>query len=103
MECSDNYRIFVCVKCGMMATVNPERGIYFCKACKNIVEFAEFRVPYASKLLLQEIETMSIGAKFDAAGIKTIRGGGSATAARKGGASSKRPPLLLAAPAAKSP
>jgi hypothetical protein len=65
MECSDNYRVFVCTKCGMMATVNPERGIYFCKACKNITEFAEVRVPYASKLLLQEIETMSIGARFD--------------------------------------
>jgi hypothetical protein len=68
MECSDNYRVFVCNKCGMMATVNPERGIYFCKACKNITEFAEFRIPYASKLLLQEIETMSIGARFDAEG-----------------------------------
>ena len=72
MECSDNYRIFVCTKCGMMATVNPERGIYFCKACKNITEFAEFRVPYASKLLLQEIETMSIGARFDAAGLQQV-------------------------------
>ena len=64
MECSDNYRVFVCVKCGMMATVNPERGIYFCKACKYITEFAEHRIPYAAKLLLQEIETMSIGARF---------------------------------------
>ena len=64
MECSDNYRVFVCNKCGMMATVNPERGIYFCKSCKNITEFSEVRVPYASKLLLQEIETMSIGARF---------------------------------------
>jgi hypothetical protein len=64
MECSDNYRVFVCKKCGIMATVNPERGIYFCKACKNITEFSEVRVPYTSKLLLQEIQTMSIGARF---------------------------------------
>ena len=34
MECSDNYRVFVCSKCGIMATVNPERKIYFCKACR---------------------------------------------------------------------
>jgi DNA-directed RNA polymerase II subunit RPB2 len=61
MECSDNYRIFVCRKCGMMATVNPERNIYLCKACKNITEFAEVRVPYASKLLMQEVQTMAIG------------------------------------------
>ena len=64
MECSDNYRVFVCKQCGMMAQVNPERGIYYCKACKNITDFAEVRVPYASKLLFQEIQTMAIGARF---------------------------------------
>jgi hypothetical protein len=64
MECSDNYRVFVCRTCGMMANVNPEMGIYSCKACKNVTEFAELRVPYASKLLLQEVQTMSIGARF---------------------------------------
>jgi DNA-directed RNA polymerase II subunit RPB2 len=64
MECSDNYRVFVCRKCGMMATVNPEKGLYLCKACKNNAEFAELRVPYAAKLLLQEVQTMSIGARF---------------------------------------
>ena len=84
MECSDNYRVFVCVKCGMMATVNPERGIYFCKACKNITEFAEVRVPYAAKLLLHEIETMAIGARFAVGG-----------AGPSGGPSGGRPPPLL--------
>jgi hypothetical protein len=64
MECSDNYRVFVCKECGMMAQVNPERGLYYCKACKNITNFAEVRVPYASKLLMQEIQTMCIGARF---------------------------------------
>lgn len=64
MECSDNYRVFVCKECGMMAQVNPERGIYYCKACKNISHFAEVRIPYASKLLLQEMQAMSIGTRF---------------------------------------
>ncbi len=90
MECSDNYRVFVCNKCGMMATVNPERGIYFCKACKNITDFAEFRIPYASKLLLQEIETMSIGARFDVSG---ATGGGR----RGGGRPQQQPRRLLGA------
>ena len=95
MECSDNYRIFVCTKCGMMATVNPERGIYFCKSCKNITEFSEVRVPYASKLLLQEIETMSIGARFDAAGMKkAIRYAGGRRSSRP----SPQPMALLPAP-----
>ncbi len=64
MECSDNYRMFVCKQCGNMAIVNPEKNIYNCKNCKNINKFAEIRIPYAFKLLMQEIGSMSIGAKF---------------------------------------
>jgi hypothetical protein len=64
MECSDNYRVFVCKKCGMMANVNPEKNIYSCKSCKNITAFSEIRIPYACKLLFQEIQTMGIAAKF---------------------------------------
>lgn len=64
MECSDNYRVFVCKKCGMMANVNPDKGIYQCKPCKNTISFSEIRIPYACKLLFQEIQTMGIGAKF---------------------------------------
>ncbi|KAG2483893.1 hypothetical protein HYH03_017287 [Edaphochlamys debaryana] len=64
MECSDNYRVFTCRKCGMFAVCNPDKKIYSCRACKNITSFAEIRIPYACKLLLQEIQTMSIGARF---------------------------------------
>lgn len=64
MECSDNYRMFVCKRCGMMATVNPERNIYLCAPCANCTHFAEVRVPYAFKLLLQEIQTMGIGTRL---------------------------------------
>ena len=64
MECSDNYRVFVCKKCGMMANVNPEKCIYNCKNCKNTTDFAQIRIPFATKLLLQEVQTMSIGTKF---------------------------------------
>lgn len=65
MECSDNYRVFVCKKCGMMATaVNPERNIYSCKPCENTTHFAEIRIPYACKLLFQEVQAMGIGTKL---------------------------------------
>lgn len=64
MECSDNYRVFVCRGCWMMAPVNPERGLYYCRACQNTTDFVEVRMPYASKLLLQEMQTMSIGARL---------------------------------------
>lgn len=64
MECSDNYRVFICKNCGLMANVNPDRNIYMCKACKNNTNFAEIRIPYACKLLFHEIQTMGIGARF---------------------------------------
>lgn len=64
MECSDNYRVFVCRKCGMIATVNPDRGIHHCHACRNSTHFTEVRVPYACKLLFQEVQTMGVGARF---------------------------------------
>ena len=64
MECSDNYRVFICKNCGLMSNVNPDRNIYMCKACKNNTHFAEIRIPYACKLLFHEIQTMGIGARF---------------------------------------
>lgn len=64
MECSDNYRIFVCMKCLMMAIVSPEQGVYMCKYCNNLTQFEEVRIPYASKLFIQEVETMAIGVRI---------------------------------------
>ena len=64
MECSDNYRVFVCRKCGLMAIVNPNKKIYRCNSCKNNTDFAEIRIPYCMKLLLQEVQTMSIATRF---------------------------------------
>jgi hypothetical protein len=64
MECSDNYKVFVCKECGMIAHVNPDKSIYHCKACKNITRFSEVRIPYAGKLLMQEIQTMGIATRF---------------------------------------
>lgn len=64
MECSDNYRVHICKQCGLMAIVNPGKNIFMCKNCKNATNFSEVRIPYAAKLLFQEIQTMGIGAKF---------------------------------------
>jgi DNA-directed RNA polymerase II subunit RPB2 len=64
MDCSDNYVIFTCKECGLMANVNTEKNIYYCKACKNNTNIAEIRIPYAAKLLFHEVQTMGIGARF---------------------------------------
>jgi DNA-directed RNA polymerase II subunit RPB2 len=64
MECSDNYRLHTCKQCGMIANVNPEKNIYECRNCKNKAHFSEIRIPYACKLLFQEIQTMGIATRF---------------------------------------
>lgn len=64
MEMSDNYRVIVCRKCGMPAIANPEKNKYNCKSCKNTTMFSEVRIPYAAKLLFQELQSMSLGVRF---------------------------------------
>ena len=64
MECSDNYRLFVCRYCGIISNVNPSKEIYQCYKCKNNIDFSQIRIPYACKLLFQEIQCLSIDAKF---------------------------------------
>ena len=35
LDVSDNYRLFVCMKCNTTAIVNPDKDIYICKKCNN--------------------------------------------------------------------
>ena len=64
LDVSDNYRMFMCQNCGVNAVVNPDKFIYYCKNCDNRTSFSEIRIPYACKLLMQEMETMSITPKI---------------------------------------
>lgn len=60
LDCADNYRVFICKDCGMIATVNPEKNIYKCNHCKNATDIIQIRIPYAFKLLTQELNTMNV-------------------------------------------
>jgi DNA-directed RNA polymerase II subunit RPB2 len=64
MECSDAFACHVCRDCGRLAIANPEKGIWNCKACGNTTNFSAVQIPYASKLLFQELETMSISPRI---------------------------------------
>jgi DNA-directed RNA polymerase II subunit RPB2 len=64
MEKSDNFQCFVCKHCGLLGQVNPTAGIYKCASCENSTEFSQVRVPYAYKLFLQELESMSITSRL---------------------------------------
>ena len=64
LDVSDNYRIFVCKKCKLIASVNPEKKIYKCDFCSNTTCFDEVRIPYACKLLMQELLSMNIATRL---------------------------------------
>lgn len=48
----------------MMTTANKEKNLFKCARCRNTVNVSEVRIPYAAKLLLQEIEAMAISTRL---------------------------------------
>jgi DNA-directed RNA polymerase II subunit RPB2 len=59
-DVSDKYSVFVCKKCGLIASYNNNLHIHCCRTCDNRVDFAYVEIPYACKLLFQEISTMNV-------------------------------------------
>lgn len=64
LDISDNYRAFTCNSCGLLGIVNPEKNVYKCKKCNNYSDFSEIRIPYACKLMIQELESMSVAPRI---------------------------------------
>ena len=59
-DASDKYSVFVCNKCGLIASYNDELRIHCCRTCDNRVDFSYVEIPYACKLLFQELTTMNV-------------------------------------------
>ncbi len=64
MECSDMFPCTVCRRCGMLAVANPKEHMMSCARCANTTDFAHVQIPYASKLFLQELESMCITSRL---------------------------------------
>ena len=76
-EVSDAYRIHLCGRCGIMGPItygevrstekwltgkhrDPKKGNFICQACGNKTEMERVNIPYAAKLLFQELASMNI-------------------------------------------
>lgn len=67
---SDKYAVHVCKRCGMIATFNngdkgimrgkPGMTVHKCNTCDNVTDFAYVEVPYAYKLMSQELQTINV-------------------------------------------
>jgi len=69
-DSSDKYKVYVCKKCGLTASYNDgntskmythaDFSIHLCKTCGNKTDFAKVEIPYAYKLLSQELQSINV-------------------------------------------
>ena len=59
-DSSDKYSVHVCKNCGLIAAYNDKMNIHCCKTCNNRTHFSYVEIPYACKLLFQELTTMNV-------------------------------------------
>lgn len=60
METSDITSVTVCDKCGTFATKVMDKEYYHCTNCNNNTEFSNVALPYAFKLLTQELTAVNV-------------------------------------------
>lgn len=74
LDASDIYETHVCENCGMFAErqkrksnrfVESPDDIFYCKVCQNRSHIAKITIPYAFKLLVQELQSMSCNMKIN--------------------------------------
>ena len=63
-DASDKYQVYICKKCGLIASYNNKMHIHLCHTCGNRSDFAYVEIPYACKLLFQELNTMNIAPRL---------------------------------------
>jgi len=60
METSDICKVYVCEDCGLFAAKVIDKDYYTCKMCKNSIRISPVVIPFACKLLFQELMAINI-------------------------------------------
>jgi len=60
METSDITKVHVCDECGRFASKVFDKDYYYCEGCNNSTRISAVSMPYACKLLFQEITSVNI-------------------------------------------
>jgi DNA-directed RNA polymerase beta subunit len=73
MDCSDPHMVRVCGICGMFARREESRNnktkpsrtdVWFCPPCENYNDVHAVMIPYAFKLMIQELKAMCIAPRI---------------------------------------
>lgn len=64
-EVSDAFRVHICDICGLMTPVaSLKKNQFECRPCKNKTKISQIYIPYAAKLLFQELQSMNIASRM---------------------------------------
>ncbi|KAJ5109704.1 DNA-dependent RNA polymerase II [Penicillium argentinense] len=64
-DVSDPFRVHICDDCGLMTPIAKlKKGLFECRLCNNKHRISQVHIPYAAKLLFQELASMNIAARM---------------------------------------
>ena len=61
---SDAYRVHLCDSCGLIAVADLNKNVFECRGCQSQVNISQIHIPYACKLLFQELMSMLVAPRL---------------------------------------
>ena len=63
-DASDAYQLHVCDNCGLTAIAYLKKNQFECRSCKKRTGVSTVKIPYAAKLLFQELMSMGLACRL---------------------------------------